>query len=294
MGSIFPQELIDYTVDYLYDDPTSLKSCALVSRPFLPSTRMHLFRRVTLSPTPIYSEGVRVYGKADSIERRFEKVRGRCQRLYSILLASPRVAQYVRELTIVDARGFPGMEPTGWIRVEEKLPLILTMFDHVEILAFENIAEWESHPPELRDAIRNLLRVPSLRHLSLRKNGFSSISDMATLLSDISPHLKYLEINRNYFDHLELPDVFLEVPSSERARLVELNVNDNPLTSDVIIEWLLHPSSHITADSTSFRVLRVVSWYQTPCINRFLDQVGGSIEHLMFSKCRISGLQSIC
>ncbi len=43
---MYPQELIDEIIDYLYDSPSALKACSLVSQQFYPRTRVHLFREV--------------------------------------------------------------------------------------------------------------------------------------------------------------------------------------------------------------------------------------------------------
>ncbi|KAK0240775.1 hypothetical protein EDD85DRAFT_378419 [Armillaria nabsnona] len=43
---MYPQELIDEIIDYLYDSPSALKACSLVCRQFYPRTRVHLFRQV--------------------------------------------------------------------------------------------------------------------------------------------------------------------------------------------------------------------------------------------------------
>ena len=41
-----PQEVCDYIVDLLYDDPETLKRCCLVSKSWVPRTQKHLFARV--------------------------------------------------------------------------------------------------------------------------------------------------------------------------------------------------------------------------------------------------------
>ena len=43
-----PPELLDYIVDLLHDDPTMLKQCCLVSKPWIPRTRKHLFAKIWL------------------------------------------------------------------------------------------------------------------------------------------------------------------------------------------------------------------------------------------------------
>ena len=44
---LFPQELIDYIVDCLYDDKPSLSSCALAARKFVPLCQRYLFGSLT-------------------------------------------------------------------------------------------------------------------------------------------------------------------------------------------------------------------------------------------------------
>ncbi|KAF8970631.1 hypothetical protein BDZ97DRAFT_54398 [Flammula alnicola] len=44
-----PQELIDLFIDHLHDDRKALKSCGLVCKAWLPASRHHLFRSVSLA-----------------------------------------------------------------------------------------------------------------------------------------------------------------------------------------------------------------------------------------------------
>ncbi|THU77144.1 hypothetical protein K435DRAFT_703039, partial [Dendrothele bispora CBS 962.96] len=48
---MLPQELVDSIIDHLFDDPVSLKTCALVSKSWLPSTRHHIFHHIRLDPS---------------------------------------------------------------------------------------------------------------------------------------------------------------------------------------------------------------------------------------------------
>jgi hypothetical protein len=41
-----PPEISDYIVDLLYDDPETLKRCCLVSKPWVPRARKHLFGKI--------------------------------------------------------------------------------------------------------------------------------------------------------------------------------------------------------------------------------------------------------
>ena len=43
-----PPEISDYIVDFLHDEPEALKQCCLVSKPWVPRTRKHLFGEIAL------------------------------------------------------------------------------------------------------------------------------------------------------------------------------------------------------------------------------------------------------
>ncbi|KAI0924174.1 hypothetical protein AcW2_005127 [Taiwanofungus camphoratus] len=44
-----PPEICDYILDYLWDDPRTLRACSLTCRAWLPTTRLHLFHSMHLS-----------------------------------------------------------------------------------------------------------------------------------------------------------------------------------------------------------------------------------------------------
>ena len=50
MSLSLPQEIFDLVVDHLHDDPTTLRACCLVSKSWIPQTRIHLFNRVEFRP----------------------------------------------------------------------------------------------------------------------------------------------------------------------------------------------------------------------------------------------------
>jgi len=47
MSSSLPPEILDFIIDHLRDEPTTLKTCCVVSKSWVPRTRRHLFARVT-------------------------------------------------------------------------------------------------------------------------------------------------------------------------------------------------------------------------------------------------------
>jgi len=44
----FPNEIHDYIIDHLWNDPRALATCSLVCRSFVPTARLHLFETITL------------------------------------------------------------------------------------------------------------------------------------------------------------------------------------------------------------------------------------------------------
>ena len=56
MSSSLPPEILDLILDHLYDEPTTLRACCLVSKSWVPRTRRHLFDRVDFHPPIILLE----------------------------------------------------------------------------------------------------------------------------------------------------------------------------------------------------------------------------------------------
>ena len=50
MPSFLPPEILDLIIDHLYDEPTTLKTCCVVSKSWIQRTRKHLFASVAFCP----------------------------------------------------------------------------------------------------------------------------------------------------------------------------------------------------------------------------------------------------
>lgn len=48
MTTVIPPEIVDRIIDYLHDDGNTLIACSLVARDWVPSTRLHLFAKLSL------------------------------------------------------------------------------------------------------------------------------------------------------------------------------------------------------------------------------------------------------
>ena len=89
MPPTLPQELIDQTIDHLWNDVDALAACALACHAFLPSARTHLFR-----------------------DQRIIGAKG-CARFEALLDASPELAPYVRKLSLTEPTSTAHAQP--WV-----------------------------------------------------------------------------------------------------------------------------------------------------------------------------------
>src|SRR3984957_8094365 len=76
----FPPELVDYTIDYLHDSPSTLCTCACVCQAWVAPSRFHLFYRHEITPTV-----------------RTSTVHLQIRQLLEFIQGSPHIAFYIRE-----------------------------------------------------------------------------------------------------------------------------------------------------------------------------------------------------
>jgi hypothetical protein len=238
MSKILPQELIDSVIDHCHDDHSTLKTCALVCKTWLPSSRSHIFHAITLQPPEKPARSFFVRRITDS------------QRLFRILQTSPKIALYIRELSICE-----GMVGREWIAQERTLPVILSMLKNVQRLQLERSASmqisWIELPEDLHDAFAGILASPTLLELSLVGLVFNRPVDLHLMLQSCQ-NLRVLQAK-----HLLIRDgSSLAVGLGENRQCAPLDVLEvGPRTSTALIDCLLHPESSI--DVTTIRKLSI-------------------------------------
>ena len=267
---LLPQELIDSIIDYTHDDPTTLKSCALVSCAWLPASRYHLFRSVSVRLTdgPYHYHANPPPG-------------GVAHSLYRIVLSSPEIAWYIRDLVICKG------SPLIWMSHDEFLPPLLRMLTNLRRLEFEPLpprgvfGQWPGH---LIDSICTARCLPSITELVLFNLSFDNQAHLRRMFR-LFPALKTLQLQEVMFV-MEVDDddmVYRRdkekddgdiVTATQRTRLDILSV-DSPHSLDVT-ECLLHPQSPI--DLTGIYRLNLLMWVaanpsarllrSTPCLER--------------------------
>ncbi|KAK0204112.1 hypothetical protein DFS33DRAFT_861485 [Desarmillaria ectypa] len=145
MAASLPQELIDATVDYIWDDKPSLSCCAAVCRAFRARSRSLLFSSIVLSNAAT------------------------CRRLHNdILTAFPDVASLVHRLEIVDPipRDPRHHLDDTWIASSEWLPATIQLLSphlrHIALTSegyhyqdhdFTHVFHWRKATADLKGAL---------------------------------------------------------------------------------------------------------------------------------------------
>ncbi|KAF9263749.1 hypothetical protein L218DRAFT_987391 [Marasmius fiardii PR-910] len=185
--SMLPQELVDQIIDHLHNDISSLKSCTLVCRAWLPTSRLHLFSKIRLDiPRTLLDEHHHV-----STKRNVESlVHKPCQRLHSLLKQNPGIIPHIHELTLVSGSPISSAIRDGhyhllWTFAEETLPLLIRTLTHLrrfEITSPQGIAPWNVLPAPLSSAIKAVFSVPSLAYIRIKSWEFPNLTALSKLL----------------------------------------------------------------------------------------------------------------
>ena len=116
----FPPELIEYTIDYLHDSPSTLHTCARVCRAWLAPSRFHLFYRREIGEITLTS------------------VTEQTCKLLEFLQGSPHIAFYIREFHFSVASF--GIPDSDWPQIDAALPHLLGMLTQLRKLVLTGIS----------------------------------------------------------------------------------------------------------------------------------------------------------
>lgn len=267
-----PQELADHIIDHLHDCPAALRSCSLVCHAWLPTSRLHLFYKVTFRASP---DG------CPSNEL--------CKRLYNLLSSSPDIIPNIHELDITEGAfsGAPsGPSSTTWVTTERTLPRLMKMLTHLKRLEFAAHATlfWETVPPILQNAICHVFKLPSLTYVRLNSWSFPSFAILAELLSHCQ-NLKGLALSSTVVgDGREVGHSTKrategveggDMDGAPRCSLEFLTIDYVDFRS--LGHWLLSQGS--TIEVKRLRELRVAHFPDVTAIEQLLAVTGSSLEH---------------
>jgi hypothetical protein len=266
-----PQELIDTIFENLEDDKWTLRRCSLVCSSWLLSTHRRLFRRIVL--LPLYNSSPRplFYG----------------QRLHNLLLMSPHIATYIRELELYEGQSIKGL---AWIGSDQSLPLVLGMLKDLTRIELQRL-EWNLVPPALRQSIQNVLALPSLQFLKMEHSNFASLEDFSSLLShaksltdlslgDIDTHYRFWEPLSLEGSSQRRDTKEQEVYSHRRTHLLNLRLISNNYSW--FVDWLLGSQSPL--DVSRIQTLHIDYIYPSKVhtVNRLLHAIGDSLKCFKF------------
>ncbi|OCH92083.1 hypothetical protein OBBRIDRAFT_751976 [Obba rivulosa] len=223
MTVMLPPELVDETIDHLWDDPVSLKACSLTCRSWVPSSRLHLFRTVRLR---------------NGTE---------CTRFETLVTNTPAIARCVRQLTLsaeyrgVDGQGQP-VHDDEWIDTAAELARKL---ERVTTLGLSRV-RWYALQPETQRAFKGLFK--NVKTLFLFEVRFDTSKDVLDFLSAFpvlaSLYFHGVSWHNDLLGHATLDDLKKLTGKAEHGRMqLSYLFLDSRSSPTLVTEWLLnHPT----------------------------------------------------
>lgn len=265
----FAQELIDLVLNELREDIPTLRSCLLVSRAFVPTSRIHLFSRIRLEPP----QGPNV------------RKPNRCQSFYNLLTTSPHLSSYVKHLEIIEGLSPRSWElallsakrPQGytWMADDQRLPLLLPLLWNLTSISLglsdsRSSLDWQNVSPTVKDSLRAVFALPGLTSIRLRDiDGFSDYAELISFISK-SPQLRDLSVLNVFARNDTTSD-----GSGVRPQLDSLAIAC--CYRDSFVPYICTPQSVV--DISRVRELRIFAVEQD-CIQRLVDATQEALEHL--------------
>jgi len=267
-----PQELTDHIIDYLYDDQASLRNCALVCQAWLPTSRYHLFAKVSL--------------KATSPQQEPSVLQERCKRLQGILVRSPHIISNIRELEICEGsplhHPYPDIQSsTTWVTTERTLMALFRMLTNVSRFDFSATSSlyWTLLPPTFQAALYTILSLESMSYLRLHSWIFPNFAALNSLLSRC-PNLKGLALSSTTIctDSCPSETQAHHEKKEDEHKLLSLEVLTLDFVTFAYLEyWLLGRTAIISVQS--LRELRVAHFHDAIIVDKLLLAIGSSLEH---------------
>ena len=228
--ALIPQELVDKIIDEAHDDRNVLKACSLVCWAWLPRSRSHLHRTVTL-----YHQNCRIHPSQT--------------RIISTFLSLPAISEYTQEL-LLEGKTDYGLHHSNKQDDIDNGKLFwraLARFAHVKTLRITRLF-WVSH--SLDNKNRLCAAFPSVTDLNVYMSDFADAKEFLSFLTAF-PRLACLRVERVFWARsaAEWYETSGSDPSSYRAlppgkvpgsTLSHLQVQHcDPLMMTDIASWLV-------------------------------------------------------
>ncbi|KAK0485299.1 hypothetical protein EDD18DRAFT_1196571 [Armillaria luteobubalina] len=277
-----PQELIDEIIDFMHDDVPTLKTCALVSHAFLPSSRKRAFSRVTLAQKDY---------RPSSSHPSSGGITCTCENFHSLLRSAPYIACLVLSLRMVHFQAEYGRGIRG-IYHEEVLPSILDSLQNLQritIGADDSKASWRMLPSVFKEALFRSFSLPSIQCIDIDQ--LEDIDQPRTLMGHLagSPSLTRLSLNWIEYSRASrssrsdsLADADAREPVMRpRLKALELSGYDCPVSA----MYLAGPNSlfdthHLRELSVGFTGKDLHR--QRSLVQSIIDQASNTLECLVY------------
>ncbi|KAJ7103869.1 hypothetical protein C8R44DRAFT_887371 [Mycena epipterygia] len=148
-----PPELIQFILEHLRYDAETLRRTSVISKQWLPTSRVYLFNHICLSAP------------------RKDSTKTPCSVLYEVLADSPYIVYYIRHVSILAGAVSTNRSRRRWISFEDTLPRLLDILSgssRVESLQIRLSSElWHELPLPLQTSIRSFINSPSMLDVDL-------------------------------------------------------------------------------------------------------------------------------
>jgi hypothetical protein len=260
-----PQEIIDQVIDHLYNDRETLRTCALVCRSWVPSSRYHLFGNVDIS----FLE----WGQPS----RYSSLIGHLDHPLCTFAPSIRVLCINVSTDDGDAR--------LWFLSDDWLdPLIpyLSKLLSVKTLVGISIGGWPNN--HWHRLFKATSFVNQITHLSLRYSDFVSFEQCMETIHSF-PSLETLDCTNNYLpDNLDADEngdveCTLTLPPPPSLRILETCFH---ITGhwQLIWQWLHRSQTRLSVIKLVSNVMSNISAAEVSTLNQYLRFLGPSLEIL--------------
>jgi hypothetical protein len=272
-----PQDIIETVIEKISpNDLETLKRCSLVSQSFLGPSQKQLFSVIYLTK-----------GRAD------------CQGLHRLIIHSPHIATYIRELHVIVFSDPPHFRGTKkWVYGEETFPRLLQTLKpwlkSFSLAVKYDSVNWARFSSELQSALLDLCTSPnliSIRFISICADQFP-ISTFGTLKQ--LKRLGFLSCS-----HMDCWRAFTPLPmpshSSNQEEKPQLeSIELGGYTSRSIMGSFLHPHSSLGMSRLRSVSIKSETWGTLEAILSIDHEVAHNIESLMWLDARYGDSYASC
>ncbi|KAK0433043.1 hypothetical protein EV421DRAFT_1450341 [Armillaria borealis] len=264
-----PQELIDFTLDFLHDDIPTLRTCSLVSRAFLPCSRHHIYSNVFI-----------VHTAELDLFRKYAGQLYQCRNLVKLLKHSPHVAPLVTRFGILAMSELSVTKDV--FRDTSLFPTIqsLRSLSHFEFIAGRNQELFRIDFPVATHrlfvaALRSLpLKTFILKGIDFYKDGH--FEDVFTAAA-ASPALKHLSLGCHYFGgETSLPCPPIRPPPNGLPALESLSISG--FSAPHNISWLFFTQSLYSVSGIRRLSLQTCTSIPSSLIQSLLNEMQETLE----------------